>query len=172
MAISIDEKRLSKRQNKIREMLFPINPQIAIGVKSQSDCVKIYAKDSTHTDDTSLFKTKNEYIKGSYFEIWKRCNQKLWILQKLYFKIEMKESVDSYSEILNLHIDLDIVEDSYKKYPHIHIKHPKIECISNAHIPLNLNDFCEISSSMEKFDTNLSQILTAIEKEFIFEFKF
>jgi hypothetical protein len=172
MTISIDGEGLPKRENKIRKMLSLINPKIAIGKKLQPDGVKMYAKDSTHTDDTSLFKTKNEYIKGSYFEIWKRSNQKLWILQKLYFKIEMKESFNRYSEILNLHIDLDIVEDSYKKYPHIHIKHPKIECISNAHIPLNLNDLCEVSSSMEKFDTNLSQILTAIEKEFISEFKF
>jgi hypothetical protein len=172
MAISIEESKLSERQNKhIRRILLPINSNIATDRKMLLDCVKIYAKDSSSTDDTIPFKIdNNKLIKAHYFEIWKRSLPKLWTLQKLYFKIELKESYNKYSELLNFHIDLDISDDSYKKYPHIHIKHPKLESISNAHIALNLNDFENIANSIEKFNENTLKIFKMIEKEFISKF--
>jgi hypothetical protein len=173
MAILIDDRKLSRRQNKfIREMLSPISANIAIDQQMQIDTMRIYVKGSSATDYNSLFNTRNKNIKANYFEIWKRCTSNQWALQKLYFRIEMKEGVDIYSEVLSFHIDLDNNENTYKKYPHIHIKHPKIECISNAHIPLNLNDLPDITDSIDKFNDNLIKIFAAINTEFISTFKF
>jgi len=174
MAITIDERNLSGRGNGfIRTILSPIYPRIAVDRKSQIDSVVIFGKDSSTLNHNELFKTNNENIKANYFEVWKKNNPKQWTLQKLHFRIEMKEGFNSYSEILNFHIDFAVVDDTneYKKYPHIHIKHPKIECISNAHIPLNLNDISEISDSIEKFNDNVSKIIAAINDEFISAFK-
>jgi hypothetical protein len=170
MAISIDESKLPKRQNKLREILSSINPKIAVAKEIQQDSVVLYAKGSSPANRTTLFKTNKEAVKANYFEIWKLNSNKTWVLQKLYFKIEMKKGFNEYSEILSFHIDLDIVDDSYKKYPHIHVIHP-LRCISDAHIPLNLNDLCDITNSIEKFDDNLSKILLAINEEFIMKFK-
>jgi hypothetical protein len=172
MAISIDEKKLSNRQNKLRKILSSINPKISGAKEVRQDSVVLYAKGLSPTaNHTTLFKTNNEKINANYFEVWKLNSNKTWVLQKLYFKIEMKKEFNKYSEILSFHIDLDIVDDSYKKYPHIHVIHPKFRYISDAHIPLNLNDLCDITNSIEKFDDNLSKILLAINEEFIMKFK-
>ncbi|EGK02387.1 hypothetical protein [Dysgonomonas gadei] len=172
MAILIEEKALYGRTNQIRKILLSINSRIAAESKpQQNNSVIIYAKDSIGNDPKALFKTSNQNIKAKYFEIWMRNSAKTWILQKLYFQLKMKKDINDYAEILAFHIDLDILEESYKKYPHIHIKHPEFECISNAHISLNLNDYLEITSSIEKFDKNFSKILSMIEKEFISKFR-
>jgi len=171
MAITIDERKMSERQNKhIRKMLSPINAKIAVEKKIDTDCIRFFAKDTSVSDIKVFFKTDNENIRANYFEIWKPVASRKWTLQKLYFKI-VKEGFDLTTEVLSFHVDFDVVDDTYKKYPHIHIKHPTIECISNAHIPLNLNDLSDISSSIEKFNDNVSKILIAINKEFITPFK-
>lgn len=173
MAILIDEKALSGRTNQIRKILLSINSRIAADRKSQqnNNSVIIYAKDSVVNDHKALFKTNNQDIKANYFEIWIRNTPKTWMLQKLYFQLKMKKDINDYAEVLAFHIDLDVLDESYKKYPHIHIKHPELECISNAHISMNLNDYLEITNSIETFDKNFSKILCMIEKEFISKFK-
>jgi hypothetical protein len=172
MAISIDECKLPERQNKLRKILSPINSKIVGDKEVRQDSVILYAKGSSPiANHTTFFKTYNDKIKANYFEVWKYNSAKTCELQKLYFRIELKKGFNEYSEILSFHIDLDVVDDSYKKYPHIHVIHPEFRCISDAHIPLNLNDLCDITNSIEKFDANLSKILLAINKEFIMKFK-
>ena len=172
MAILINERKLSERQNKIRKNLFLINSKLAVDRKQQQyNSIIIYAKDSTVNDHKALFKTSNEDVKANYFEIWTLSDPKTWELQKLYFRIDVKKGFNDYAEILSFHVDLDIVEDCYKKHPHLHIKHPHFECISNAHISLNLNDYLEITNSIELFDENLTKVIQMIEKEFISKFK-
>lgn len=171
MAILIEERALSGRPNKVRKNLSFINPRISADRKmQQSKSVIIYAKDSVASDYRGLFKTNNDHIKANYYEIWNLHSPNTWELQKLYFQIKMRKDINDYMEIMSFHIDLDIANECYKKYPHIHVKHPKYECISNAHISLNLNDYLEVTNSIEVFDKNILKVLGMIEQEFIMKF--
>lgn len=54
---------------------------------------------------------------------------------------------------------------------HLHIKHPKNESISNAHIGLNINDYHIVSKGIKDFDDNLKKQIKMINSEFIIAFK-
>lgn len=173
MAIIVDERGLSARQAYIRSMLSPINKLISVAKKAGVDSIQWYAKDpSSGNDHRALFKTCNDSLKANYFEVWQKTALKEWTLKKLYFRVEMKKDVSNYIELLAFHIDmLDKSDNQYKKHPHIHIKHPDFECISNAHLAFNLDNFPEITSNIEKFNMNISHIMEMVKKEFIDGFK-
>lgn len=173
MAIIVDEKGLSARQTYIRKILSPINGQIAVAKNTDVDSIRWYAKDpSSSSDHRALIKTCNGSLKANYFEVWQRTALKKWTLKNLYFRIELKKDVNTYTELLAFHIDmLDNSKNQYKKHPHIHIKHPQYESISNAHLAFNLNNLTEIASDLEKFNTNISHIMEMVKNEFIDGFK-
>ncbi len=172
MTIIIEEKELSKRSNELRKNLIKINPNISIGRERKAACTTLYAKDQSAGNDSHfLVNTTNEHIKANYKEMWMLKDNINWELRKIYLKIVKKESYKDVNEILSFHLDLDEKKESYKKYPHIHIKHPKLECISNAHISLNLNDFDEVTKDLESIDRNIIKIIKMIHSEFIDKFK-
>ncbi|MFT4072816.1 MAG: hypothetical protein QM654_12945 [Dysgonamonadaceae bacterium] len=171
MAILIDERKLSNRLNSIRKNLQFLNNGIAGARLNQNKkSVIIFVKVGSTNDYTELFKTTNDKIKANYFEVWQYKSLQELELTKLYFRIEQKVNLNDYQEILSFHIDLDTTDECYKKYPHIHVKHPKLECVSNAHISLNLNDYDATFKSLEALDNNISKVLKMINEEFIVKF--
>lgn len=172
MGILIDERYLHSRANKIRRYLLAINPRVSCD-RTHNDLnnsITIFAKDNSVAKYKDFFKTNNSKIKASYFEVWKSYTSKKYELFRIYFQICVIKDINEYSELLSFHVDMDVNEECYKKYPHLHIKHPKFECISDAHISLNLNDYNEIIRSIDDLDKNIIKVLNMINSEFISRF--
>jgi hypothetical protein len=172
MAIKISEKVLSKRTQSIRKIFLTVSKEICIGTTKHNYKIEYYAKDSSSIPPGELFfKTNNPNVKVSYKEIWTMEPKNDWTLIKSYLKVVQKINHNEYPEIISLHLDLDEKEkNKYKCMPHLHVKHPKNESISNAHIGLNINDYETVTNSIEEFDKNLKLQIEMINDEFINHF--
>lgn len=172
MQICIDEASLAKRSNQVKKILSSINNKIA-GYKIMKDhytVLLIWKENSTIPNEEAFFKTGNNKVKASYKELWKKFpDNKDWYLWKANLKLVNMVDHSSYPEILSFHNDLEKSELKYKNIPHMHIKHPKNECITNGHIALNLSDHDKINT-IEAFDANLTRIFEMINCEFILKY--
>jgi hypothetical protein len=106
------------------------------------------------------------FIPNYHYEIWVRVNNQTFTLKNAYLQILFGES-----EILSLHCDpLEPHISTVYKYkcgPHIHVKHPTNESISNAHIALNLSNFDDVTKSLQSFEKAFKAAITMIKDEFI-----
>lgn len=171
MPIICTERELATRTNKIRNLLNSIgNGRIAAARIPTGDkhsvILSAYSGSLlklTHTD--MRFKTTSDGHKGCYYEVWV-LNQSNWALKCAYLQI-----LENDKEILSLHCDPLEPKTSksykYKCGPHIHIKHPSDEKISNAHISLNLSNFENVVSSLENFDSTFAMAIKMVQEEFL-----
>lgn len=172
MEILIDEAKLGSRKNRLRTNLLFLNKKIFVGrtMSNSNNTTNLFIKDNSYQGNNpeNLFKTKNENIIARYNEIWGKISSNIWRLEGIKFRIDYKKTHSEHLEIASFHIENST--ETYKKYPHIHVKHPKIEAVSNAHIALNLNDYISVTKSIEALDDNIKNILTMINEEFILKF--
>lgn len=172
MAIRISERELTKRNQSIRQLFLDVCKDVNVTDKRQNHQVNYVVKDrSSTTTGEIFFGTSNQNVKASYQEIWINSTGNDWTLSKSKLKVVHKENYNEFKEILSLHMDLDEIQNEYKKMSHLHIKHPKNESISNAHIGLNINDYHLVSNGIKDFDNNLKKQIKMINSEFILAFK-
>lgn len=169
MQVIVTEEQLVKRVNKIRNLLSVINKNLfTYRLFPDKNVTNFILKDSsTISNDYPYFKTSNDNLKASYQEIWKKNMVKdEWSLLKANFGLMVAVGFNDYKELMAFHNDFVTNKLIYKNIPHIHVKHPKQESVSNAHIALNLTDHEKINS-MSDFDDNLKRVFTMINNEFI-----